>query len=615
MSKEKVISESTISEDLKKQREFLKKLEEDNFDFGIVVGKAFVKGMRDLGYKSNGTALNELVDNSIQSEATRSDIIFGFKNGNEKKTSPDMMAIIDNGHGMDPQMIRVAAMWGGTHRQDDRTGFGRYGYGLPSACVSIGESFTIISKVEGKDAFGLTIDLQDISNGKYADDTGRIVVPEASAIRIPKWVNEYIVEHYGGNFDNGTIIIIDKIDRLDYVTVKRMKELLLQNFGSTYRNYFRNFNIYVDAIKVEPIDPLFLTPGFRFYDEDSDKAISYPELFVDVKNKNGEIKGKIKARFSLMPPTFMRIPEHKLQERGTNNNRFKIRKEHNGIIVMRAGRQIDVVNSKCPWMTFQNNDRYIGIELDFPPYLDEEFSITTSKQQVVLKDKVWDILDKAGVYNAIKKVKADYEILWKDHRKKIQDEIENENKRLSEIAMEEASKFDTKSKQLPLGIQKEQEQSFNDEVKDRAQKTGKPEGQIKEELLLEINSKPYYVLEDNLPGAPFFRVEQLGGQKRLYINKDHRFYKDIYMGPNSTSMLRYNLEVLLFVIGECELSSEDERKLFYQTEKQEWSKNLNIALDKLSKWRSDDDDNLASEEEKAQAEILEIERKSKKEAS
>ena len=41
------------------------------------------------------------------------------------------------------------------------------------------------------------------------------------------------------------------------------------------------------------------------------------------------------------------------------------------------------------------------------------------------------------------------------------------------------------------------------------------------------------------------------------------------------------LELLLFVLGDCELDSNDERQLFYETERAEWSKVLNVALDRL----------------------------------
>lgn len=582
MSKNKVTTENSISEDLKKQREFLKRLEDENFDFGIVVGKAFVRGMRDLGYKNNGTALDELIDNSIQSEASRVDIVFGYSARNTSQKKPDQIAIIDNGHGMDPLMIRIAAMWGGTHRENDRTGFGRYGYGLPSSCVSIGEKFTILSKIEGKDCYGLTIDIQEISDGRYTDDTGKIVIPEAKKQKFPDWVSGYINKQYK-DYNNGTVIVIDKLDRLNYTTTKYLKEFLLQHFGVIYRNFLRKFSIYVDGKDVEPIDPLFVTPGYRFYDEDSERAISYAAVPVEVRDKETkEVKGNINIRYSSMPITFLRVPEDKKKVKGgKNNNRFKIRKDANGIIILRAGRQIDVINPK--WTVFQNNDRYIGIEVDFPPVLDEEFSITTSKQQVVLKERIWDILEEAGVFNFIKAQRTEYK-KQSAELKKLNEEEADEKKRLSEIAMEEAKKFDTKEDQLSVEQQKESEKNLKEEVRKRTRVTGETEEKAKQEIELLIKERPYFLEEEEMTGAPFYRVAQVGGQKKLFLNKSHRFYSDIYMSPTSTPALRYSLEVLLFVMGDCELSSSGDRKLFYETERQEWSKLLNVALDRLAQY-------------------------------
>ena len=46
---------------------------------------------------------------------------------------------------------------------------------------------------------------------------------------------------------------------------------------------------------VEPTDPLFLTPGARFYDIDEDRAKALPPTEVEVKDRSsGEIAGSSK---------------------------------------------------------------------------------------------------------------------------------------------------------------------------------------------------------------------------------------------------------------------------------------------------------------------------------
>ena len=48
-------------------------------------------------------------------------------------------------------LLPVAVAWGGTHRQGSTRGFGKYGYGLPSASLSMAKKYTLYSKVKGDD--------------------------------------------------------------------------------------------------------------------------------------------------------------------------------------------------------------------------------------------------------------------------------------------------------------------------------------------------------------------------------------------------------------------------------------------------------------------------------
>ena len=134
------------------------------------------------------------------------------------------------------------------------------------------------------------------------------------------------------------------------------------------------------------MDPLFLTEGARFYDLDEDRAEAVEPITFEVRDKDSrESNGTVRVRFAVMPPTFARVDKTK-DARGKNaNERFPILVSHNGLVVLRAGRQIDVVRAGLP-TTFGNNDRYIGVEVDFPPALDEYFGVTTHKQQITLSD-------------------------------------------------------------------------------------------------------------------------------------------------------------------------------------------------------------------------------------
>jgi hypothetical protein len=80
---------------------------------GVVFADAFLRGMRDLGYKSPTWAMAEKIDNSIQAGADIVSINFGYNTDNKSQAKPDALAIIDNGNGMIAEMIGYAVRWGG----------------------------------------------------------------------------------------------------------------------------------------------------------------------------------------------------------------------------------------------------------------------------------------------------------------------------------------------------------------------------------------------------------------------------------------------------------------------------------------------------------------------
>ncbi|HEX5775898.1 MAG TPA: ATP-binding protein, partial [Caulobacteraceae bacterium] len=230
---------------LSAQHAYVARLKGEGFKFGLTVGDAFVRGIRDLGYKSNADALAELIDNSCQAGASRVDVAFGYDDSSDKK--PVALAVIDDGHGMEADMIRLAVLWGGTHREGDRTGMGRYGYGLPSSCVSIGQSFTVYSKAPGGEVFAVTIDLPAISAGEYTDEAGEIIVPAPQPASLPPFVQAQIDAAYPQGWTSGTAVVIDKLDRLEWTTAAGLRENFSRRFGVTYHKLREAFALYVDG--------------------------------------------------------------------------------------------------------------------------------------------------------------------------------------------------------------------------------------------------------------------------------------------------------------------------------------------------------------------------------
>ncbi|MEQ7155095.1 ATP-binding protein [Brevundimonas aurifodinae] len=517
--------------------------------FGLMVPEAFVRGIRDLGYRSNGDAIAELIDNALQAYADRVDVLFGYE-GTASNKKPVQLAVVDNGHGMEPDMIRMAVMWGGTHRENDRLGLGRYGYGLPCSSVSLGRRFTVISQVPGGGFHSVTLDLDAITAGEYTDASGDIIVPEPRLGELPAFVKRHIAATYPDGFRSGTIILIEKLDRLEWLTTQGLRENLCRQFGVTYHKLRGEAALYVDGAYVEPIDPLFLTPDFHLGALDEDRAQPFDPVRIEVRDPETDAYlGAITLRYAWLPPSFGSIDKSRDAVGLNANARFSILKDFHGLIFSRNGRLIDV-QTRTPWTSFINNDRYIKVEVEFSATLDEAFGVTTSKQQVTVSPFIWDCLREAGLPKAIEQLRNKVKDAKMARRLEALSPPPGE-RRLSERAMSIASAMGDGG-------------------------NGNPQW----DLALRVS--PYRVGFEHLAGQPFFRVDRQQGSRALHLNTAHRFYEEIYDGEVSTPELRSALEILLFSLGDVMLEGADEAEERNKAQLISWSRRLDLALGMLS---------------------------------
>jgi len=580
---------------VERQKAYVTALQDSNFKFGLTVGTAFVRGIRDIGYKHSGTALDELIDNAYEAGASNVHVVLN-DDGTGRKNNATQIAVIDDGSGMIPDMIRVAMLWGGTDRENSRAGIGRFGYGLPSSCVSQGKRFEVYSAPEGSKLHMCAIDLTEIEAGKYTDGDGEIVVPAPKAATLPRFVQDYIKDNLaGGKFTKGTVVVIDKLDKLTWKAINPLANNLMEHFGVVYHKLRGQFELAVNGKRVEPIDPLFLTPGYRWYELDADRAKALDPLHFDVKNKDTkEVVGRITVRYASMSPRFASVDKNKgVGSRSENaNERFAILKEYNGFIIARMGRIIETVRHS-PLTTFVNNDRYFKIEVDFDASLDEEFNVPTSKQRVDVSDRIWDILKENGVEKALEQLRKKF----REEKSSFASEQDKDDagKRASEQAMEETAKLGTV---VPLPVAEKRaelgKKRLEQEAAKRAAETGTTPAEAQREIEAELGGKPYKVAKRSIPGGTFFEVEQIGGTKVLWLNTASRFFQEVHSGAASTPAVRAALEILLFSIGDRVLDGRDELKAFYAHEVPEWSRKLEYALAHLAQ-------SMAGQQEDAEA--------------
>jgi hypothetical protein len=577
--------------------EKLKKTGERGFQ--LIATSAFVEGMRDSGYKSTATAIDEFVDNAIQAQATRVDVVYEVVNPGGNQHDLGSIAVIDNGHGMEPDMIRAAVLWGGTHRQNDRSGLGRFGFGLPSAAVSITRRFEVYSKVKGGDWYRVCVDLDDICTGKHTNQDGLVIAPEAQKAALPEWIVKALGQRI---LDQGTVVFLVNPDRLStgFRKPNGFHKSMMEHLGLIYRGMLSRCAIYVGDQRVEPVDPLFLDPNGRFYDVGNGVLAEAREpLQFSMKNSRTGAEGMVRCRISYMPPKFQQRPE------GGTNERLKIMKENNAyFIVTRAGRQIDLVTrTNYPKEELNGGnlnifDRNWAIELDFDPELDEEFGITVNKQQVSLSERTWQALMDNGLPNIIKND------LRKSFKKAKEEETAKTDAGLpkqSEQVMAEAEKFAKKRIPVPDSKKEQARKKVEAEAEKKAQETEKPKEEVEKKLLEEAQARRYVILFEALEGAPFYRTDLFGPQTRVWINTRHRFYTEVYDGLRTMPRVRASVELLLFTLAAEELTADGDREIFYRQERKAWSDRLELLLQLLDRKASLVEEQSAVDELKEEA--------------
>lgn len=564
------------AEDLRAQHDYVSVFSDRDIDLTVSIAEAFVEGMRKVGYKSTGTALDELIDNSIQASANRIDVVADVDDAGDVTA----IAVIDDGHGMEAQMIRLAVSWGGSHRAyyKDFSGFGKFGFGLPTASIHLGTKYTVYSRLAGQPLRNVMIDVTKIAT--YQDpSTQRIIVPKATEDELPQWVARYLDEQ-SLELKSGTVIVIEDLDR-DQVTwndAKRFHTEMLQHLGAYYRNYLSRVPMFVNGKAVQLVDPLFIMEGARYQDVDTERAVPYPSKTIIVKNADGNELGSIKVRYSYLSPTFPNVD--KTVDRGKKNDRWKVMKAHNnGVIIMRGGRQIDLV-APSTWKDQIHRDYYWGVEVDFTPSLDHLFNVSATKQNASPSPYVWSLLEQNDVKKTIEQMAA------RNNEERAERRNRMDGKSLprhSERAASAAAANRLEAADLDPARVEEGERNFTAEVERRHEIFSEEEpADIGVRLQREIEARPYILRTENHKEGPFYRVEAFGGQRRLILNTSHRFFTDLYGLDAMPVAAKTALETLLFVLAESEFEAKGPRLAFYRSERQQqWSVRLDQIIGHL----------------------------------
>lgn len=322
--------------------------------------------LRSMGYE-NTAAVADLIDNSIDAEA--SNIWISIDNDLSK------IFIADDGVGMSEETLRTAIRLGGKKAHDKGSDLGKYGLGLITASISMGRVVRIITKKDGLyNTATLDYDIIRETNLFNADFHKSTDAEIAS------------FNYRTKDADSGTVLIIDKCDKLQYTRAKDLIDAVEESVSEVFRVYLsEGKHIYINESGVSAYDPLLLIVKGNRKLVDTD---------IDIKTNTG-IEGKMHVLAVMIP------------DQGTKANRnLHLNIQGQGFYILRNNREI-ASGLEFPELFKKHNDfNLLRIELSFNPDLDDLMGINLKKHDIAPSQEVILALKKV-LDTPIKKVREE----------------------------------------------------------------------------------------------------------------------------------------------------------------------------------------------------------------
>ena len=546
---------------------------------------------------SVGNGLGEIVDNSVEAGAREIRVYFVKK---EKKVGKrtieevDKIVVQDNGEGMTPEILAKCLVLGCSVRphKNGKLGIGKFGVGMTLGGISLARHIDVYSRDKADEPFFKTyIDLDEISNASQK----AVLAPVES--EVPEDYSDFFIG------TSGTLVILSKCDRLDCggkkTTPSEMSGLIATYLGRTYRKFIEGgLQIYLDDRKVYLHDPLYIAGPTQFdtREKQDPKAELYNSATIDlpIPGGNGET-APVSIRISLLPK------EWRLNIGDGGNAEARKRKidQNEGVSILRANRE--VLYDKVPYLiglkkgqfSYQENDRWWGCEISFPPELDDYFQVRYIKRGAEpigpLKDRLKEQL--TGPITSLRKIiKGDRD------QKKAQENRGRSSFDYAEQVMSDVNAVLPKG-QAGRNMSEEEEQKRVDEILgDFASQNGNDQ-EATEERRKKILNQMYTVVPVKYPQSVLFDTENLLDNKIVIkLNVNHPFYQKVInplCGDISTedSTESYNEKtkikdaIMLLLMSYAKASAvfpaTDENRNILENLLTQWGTILSTAVNKL----------------------------------
>jgi hypothetical protein len=589
----------------------------------IIPPELAVRAMRDSGYRNTAYALAELIDNAAQAGARNVDVICvqgPVMVDQRERRRMTSIGVIDNGEGMTPEVLRLALQFGNGTHLTDRKGIGRFGMGLPNSSISQCRRVELWSWQNGPDnALYTYLDVDEIETRKLS------AVPFPVAKPLPEeWKRRTEIIATTGTFVLWTKFDEHRLTWRGAAATLRHTETLV---GRMYRKFIDDGRIAIRLVALEdgkpPVeqfvrvnDPLYLMknsstpapfdtePMFQAWGEKVEE-----EFEIDF----GGTKHKVFVRVSWARSET--VPRDR-SERGSKPY-GKHAAKNLGLSIVRAGRELDLDPS---WTnSYDPTERWWGVEVEFPPSLDEVFGVTNNKQSTTILSQMaqfdWQAEANPGesMSEFRERIQAEgdpraFLLPIVDHvrhqiqeiRKRLKKQTEgrrSKDRRHDEPDVEDlaTTKFRERAEQ---GHETDQDkQEFKEEDRQKLEEDLKDDKHYAEDIAREIADATFtrkrrvIFLTKAMEGYAFFNVEhKQGGVTAIVFNTNHPFYNQLIeslrpeIGDETDAELidrvhkaADTLELLFAAWARYEMEEVRQQQRLFET-RQEWGKMARFFL-------------------------------------
>jgi len=490
----------------------------------------------------------------------------------------------------------------GTHLEDrNQLGIGKFGMGLPNASISQCRRVDVWTWQKGN-VIHSYLDMDEIEQGSLRE------VPEPTKTEIPApWlqrIREKVEPH-------GTLVVWSRLDRITWKGSKAFLDNAEFLVGRMYRYFIKEKKATIrlatfDAESaapatdrnVRPNDPLYLMSE-TCAPAPFDKEPAF-EQFGEPETIPVEFRGrryKVKATFSIV-----RRP---VRDLGGNSAISKDAAKNQGVSVVRAGRELEMNSSFDTH--YDPRDRWWGVEVSFPPDLDDLFGVTNTKQ--------------AATYFMYRKLEEDaklenlspeeYKELLRDaddprlplyvlseliysRLRTIRDQIERMARGTRRA--QDGTPSPGSAEEIATRVTTERRDRFGDRGKSDADES-LPSQERARELALELESEgmtekdastladgyvkrniKFMFQEAEVPGGAVFDVRLKAGVLIIYINTKHPAHQHLFdllkneQDDENTSPALKALKLLLAAWARMEDLAGDERRQQLEDTRTDWGR-------------------------------------------